>query len=161
MARLLKDNKLKKSRNKRRVLYKVVNSESRKSVVAATVILGGIRWGRTFREVATEFRKYLLTYSKGRVIKARKNTLGCFLFKRKRDAVKFADGFPRTRILRCMPMAKCKKPRIVCLNIESDTLDLFYSFHRRPCCDYGLYHSMKTYHIPVGTTCCQKVKVLD
>ena len=152
--------KVQPKKKSKRILYKVVNSLTRRSVVAGTMIQQELAYDKSeYTKCLKDVKKYLLTYEKNKVVKAHKKSFGCFLFKRKKDAENFADGFTRTRILRCEPLSKCKTPRIMCISVESKRLDTFYKFHRKIWNEQ--YERIVSSHVPFGTVCCHKVRVLD
>ncbi len=101
--------------------------------------------------------KYYKIYNKGDIVKATENTLGLFCFKDLNDAIKF----------NCKNSNGCE---VITVDIKGEY------FTPTEICAYIYYFSIKnssnmnayyekhieaTNRVPIGTICCQELKILD
>lgn len=105
-----------------------------------------------------KYCKYQNVYKKGKIVKAKRGTLGIFCFKTKTDAINFIHGDEEGgffSIIKVEPVGKGKKPKLIAsiypfLGVHV-TIDDFY---RHP----KAIFSQKP---PEGTICYPAVKVLE
>ena len=124
----------------KRILWKVVN-EDRKSISVS------------------DSKKFSLRYKKGKIVKAKRNSLGIFCFKTKVEALVFSELshhlFNSYSILRVLPQERGRKPKIISSKITERRITLFYDSINR----YNNY--MFSCAPPCGTICYPSVLVLD
>lgn len=99
--------------------------------------------------------KYELTYKKGSVVKAMKNTLGIMCFKTEETAIAYMADVGHLhplgpRIIEVMTKGKGSRPPLMSIFTNDKDLDGFYSI--------GI--TISTAAPPKGTVCYQQVKVL-
>ena len=131
----------------KKVLYKVVRLEDRRSVVV----------GRKYHDEKV-INKYALTYLPGTLVKAPKGSLGVFCFEEFHYARKFARDLEssKTLIIRVLPWGKeLKTPGHICVMSRSfEEVIEAYKLVKR----CGLFNDY--WFIPEGSICYQGVRVL-
>jgi len=99
-------------------------------------------------------KDYTIKYPKGKIIKAKKGTLGIFCFKDEISAIEFKDRpvFVNSKILRVESLSRKKNVQKVFFEIHS------IEAYLKGDINYGLSY-MET--VPEGTICFDKIKVLN
>jgi hypothetical protein len=141
------------------IKFKVVDKESRTSVVVAQALK--FYTGSKYNKL----KPYLLKFEKNTIVKASKDTLGIFLFNRKKDAKawikdqKIAAGILAgvdIKIIKVQILERCYTPRTVAKFLLQNSF-----IHAKKELDNKNYcNPYVNIEAPEGTSCCYKVKVL-
>lgn len=103
---------------------------------------------------------YCIKYKKGEVVNKIDGTVGIFTFENADDATEFINLCDilkgDTRIIRVIPIGKCKKVKEICHNPVKRNLDNFYRSGNN---NYTGY--IFSYDPPDGTRCYNSVLVVD
>lgn len=118
-----------------KIRYKVVN-KNRKSVIIPSNFLSCI------------------TYEKDTIVEANKDTIGIFLFNRKKDAENFRNNALAQKILKVEPIGRGKIPKQIVRSV-------YLSNKSIKNLKIGIEDVYKTSLIPKGTICYPAVKVLN
>ena len=102
--------------------------------------------------------KYRKVYKRGKIVKAKKGTLGIFCFKTKIDAINFIHGNEEGgyfSIIKIKPIGKGKKPKLIASIFPFLGADIMINdFYRHS----GYILNQES---PEGTICYPAVRVLD
>jgi len=143
------------------IKYKVIDRTTRKSS----------NWAISYHRHEIFHRtksgeKYTLTYRKGAIVQAPKNTLGIFVFEKLSNAKNFIQcvGQPKEfKILRVKPIGHKSTPKYISRGpLDANNIDIFYEILDRLENKSSIYnHVISGAQEYIGSVCYQSVEVLE